>query len=198
MIQTWDQTTFWQRVVIFGLTMLAFVMGLQAWVWDSLDHSILQLNQDIVQLTQKNQKSTKRVAALHNVEQEVVSLREKLAPHFTPRPKSVEPNAFRRNVVNIAKRKNVVVHVWNPQQTFVNAQEAAPSFDVVVSVEGGFHDTVQFIHDVLNLSWVQTVNPMKLTRKQDESDDSSIVKTDLTIKGFVPKEIQQIDDLLKT
>lgn len=197
MIPKWDQTTAWQRVVLFGFTMILFVMGIQTWVWDSLDQSIIKLDQDIAALTQKNQESTKSIAVLHNVEQDVVALREKLTPGFTPIPRSVGPNAFRKEVANIAKRTGVVVHLWNPQQTFVNAQEPDSSLDIVVRVEGRFYDTVQFIHDVLKLSWVQTVNPMMLARKQDNSGDS-IVKTDFTIKGFVSKEIQQMDDLLKT
>ncbi len=197
MIQQWGQTTAWQRVVLFGVTMLLFVMGIQTWVWDSLDQSIITLDQDIAALTEKNQESTKSIAVLHNVEQDVVALREQLPPSFTPMPRSVGPNAFRKDVVNIAKRTGVVVHLWNPQQTFVNAPEPDSSLDIVVRVEGRFYDTVQFINDVLKLSWVQTVNPMMLARKQDHSGDS-IVKTDLTIKGFVSKEIQKMDDLLKT
>ena len=197
MIPTWDQTTAWQRVVIFGFTMILFVVGMQTWVWDSLDHSIIKLDQDIVDLTENNQDSRNNTALLHGVEQEVAALREKLAPGFTPIPRSVGPNAFRKDVVNIAKQTSVVVHLWNPQQTLVNTKKPDSSLDVVVSVEGRFYDTVQFINDVLKLSWVQTVNPMKLSRKQDDSDDS-LVKTDFTIKGVVSKEIQQMDDLLKT
>ncbi len=197
MIPKWDQTTVWQRVVLFVFTMILLIMGIQTWVWDSLDHSIMKLDQEIAALTHKSQESTNDIAVLHNVEQDVVALREKLAPGFTSLPRSIGPNVFRKDVVNIANRTSVVVHLWNPQQTLVKTQEPDSSLDIVVSVEGPFYDTVQFIHDVLKLSWVQTVNPMKLVRKQSNGDDS-LVKTDFTIKGFVSKKIQQMDDLLKT
>ncbi len=197
MIQKWEQTKPWQRFVIFGLSMILFVGGIQIWVWDSLDHSMSTLDQDIAKLTQKNQESTKSIMVLQNVEHDVVVLREKLDLGVTPLPMRTGQNAYRKDVVNIAKRTRVVVHLWNPQQTFANAQELDPSLDVVVSVEGRFYDTVQFINDVLKLSWVQTVNPMKLVRKQDGSD-ASLVKTDFTIIGVVSKKIQQTDDLLKT
>ncbi len=197
MIPKWDQTTAWQRVVLFGFTMILFVMGIHTWVWDSLDQSIITVDQDLAALTQKNQESTKSIVVLHTVEQDVVALREKLTPGFTPVPRSVGPNSFRKDVATIAKRTGVAVHLWSPQETFVNTQEPDSSLDIVVRVEGRFYDTVQFIHDVLKLSWVQTVNPMMLARKQDNSGDS-IIKTDLTIKGFVLKEIQQMNDLLKT
>ncbi len=197
MISKWEQTTTWQRFVIFGVMMILFIGGMQAWVWDSLDYSISKLDQDITELTQKSQESRKSIVVLQNVEQDVVALRDKLTLGFTPLPMNIGPNAYRKDVVNIAKRTRVVVHLWNPQQTFANAQELDPSLDIVVSVEGRFYDTVQFINDLLKLSWVQTVNPMKLARKQDGSD-ASLVKTDFTIKGVVSKEIQQTDDLLKT
>ena len=197
MILKWEQTAAWQRFVIYGVTMILFVVGIQTWVWDSLDHSISRLDQDIAELTQENQELTKSIVVLQNVEQDVMALRDKLALGFTPLPMSIGPNAFRKDVANIAKRTRVVVHLWNPQQTFANVQELDPVLDIVVSVEGRFYDTVQFIDDVLKLSWVQTINPMKLARKQKGSD-ASLVKTDFTIKGVVSKEIQQIDDLLKT
>ena len=197
MIPEWNQTTAWQRFVIFGLLMILFVVGIQTWVWNSLDQSIITLDKDIAELTQKSQESRKSIVVLQNVEHDVLALREKIALGFIPLPMSIGPNAYRKDVVNIAKRTRVVVHLWNPQQTFGNAQELDPSLDIVVSVEGRFYDTVQFINDVLKLSWVQTVNPMKLARKQDGSD-ASLVKTDFTIKGVVSKEIQQTDDLLKT
>ena len=197
MISKWEQTTAWQRFVIFGVTMILFVVGIQTWVWDSLDQSISRLDQDIAELTQKNQESTKSIIVLQDAEQDVIALREKLALGFLPLPMSIGPNAFRKDVVNIAKRTRVVVHLWNPQQTFANAEELDSSLDIVVSVEGRFYDTVQFIDDVLKLSWVQTVNPMNLSRKQDGSD-ASLVKTDFTIKGVVSKEVEKTDDLLKT
>mgnify|MGYP000554285688 CR=1 FL=1 len=197
MIAKWEQTTDWQRFVIFGFTIILFVGGMQTWVWESLDYSMNTLDQDIEELMQKNQESTKSIVVLQSVEDDVVALRDKLALDFTPLPMSIGPNAFRKDVANIAKRTGVVVHLWNPQQTFANVQELDSALDIVVSVEGRFYDTVQFIDDVLKLSWVQTVNPVKLARKQDGSD-TPLVKTDFTIKGVVSTEIQQTDDLLKT
>ncbi len=197
MISKWNQTTAWQRFAIFALTMIVFVAGIQTWVWDSLNHSISTLNHDIAELTQKHQESTKSIAMLQNVEQDVIVLREKLARTVAPLPRSLGPKAFRKDVANIATRTRVVVLLWNPQQTFLNAQDPDSSLHIAVSVEGRFYDTVQFVNDVLKLSWVQTVNPMKLARKQDDHD-AYLVKTDFTIKGVVSKEIHETEDLLKT
>jgi hypothetical protein len=66
-----------------------------------------------------------------------------------------------------------------------------------VRVEGSFYGTVQFLNELLQLSWVQTVNPLVLVRKQ-ETKNSSTVTTDFTIDVLAAGDIQQAQKKLET
>jgi len=197
MIRWWHQTPIWQPFVIFGLAMALFVSGMQTWVWSSLDSSIARLDQDIAELTQKNQESIKSIALLSDVEQEVAILREKLFPRIQHLPVRVVPQAFRRDVVDIGKRTGVAIRLWKPKNSLMKVDQSDVPLDIVVRVEGSFYGTVQFLNELLQLSWIQTVNPLVLVRKQ-ETGNSSVVTTDFTIDVLAVRDIQQVKKKLET
>ena len=197
MIRWWHQIPIWQRFVIFGLAMVLFVLGMHTWVWSSLDSSIVRLDQDIAHLTQKNQDAIKSIALLRDVEQEVAILREKLSPRIQHLPVRVEPQAFRKDVVDIGKRTGVAVRLWKPKKSLMKVDQSDVPLDIVVRVEGSFYGTVQFLNELLQLSWIQTVNPLVLVRKQGTSN-SPTVTTDFTIDVFAARDIQQAKEKLET
>jgi Tfp pilus assembly protein PilO len=197
MIRWWHQTPIWQRFMIFGLAMVLFVLGMHAWVWSSLDSSIAKLDQDIVHLTQKNLEAIKSIALLRDVEQEVAILREKLSPRIQHLPVRVEPQAFRKDVVDIGKRTGVAVRLWKPKKSLMKGDQSDIPLDIVVRVEGRFYSTVQFLNELLQLSWIQTVNPLVLVRKQG-TRNSPTVTTDFTIEVFAARDIQQVKEKLET
>ena len=197
MIRWWNQPPIWQRFMIFGLAMVLFVLGMHAWVWSSLDSSIVRLNQDIAHLTQKNQDAIKSIALLRGVEQEVAILREKFSPYIQHLPVRVEPQAFRKAVVDIGKRTGVAVLLWKPKASLMKGNQSDAPIDIVVRVEGSFYGTVQFLDELLQLSWIQTVNPLILVRKQGNSN-SPIVISDFTIEVFADRDIQQDKEQLET
>ena len=197
MIRWWHQTPIWQRFMIFGLAMVLFVLGMHTWVWSSLDSSIARLDQDIVHLTQKNLDAIKSIALLRVVEQEVAILREKLSPRIQHLPVRVEPQAFRKDVVDIGKRTGVAVRLWKPKKSLMKGDQSDIPLDIVVRVEGRFYSTVQFLNELLQLSWIQTVNPLVLVRKQGTSN-SPTVTTDFTIEVFAARDIQQVKEKLET
>jgi Tfp pilus assembly protein PilO len=197
MILWWHQTPIWQRFMIFGLAMVLFVLGMHAWVWSSLDSSIVRLDQDLAGLTQKNQESIQSIALLNNVEQEVAFLREKLSPRIQHVPVRVAPQAFRRDVVDIGKRTGVAVRLWKPKKSLMEVDPSEAPLDIVVRVEGSFYGTVQFLNELLQLSWIQTVNPLVLARKQ-ETNNSITVTTDFTIDVLAAGDIQQAKKKLET
>lgn len=197
MIRWWHQTPIWQRFVIFGVAMVLFVLGMHTWVWSELDSSIVRLDQDIAGLTQKNQESIKSIALLSDIEQEVRILREKLSPRIQHLPVRVAPQAFRRDVVDIGKRTGVAVRLWKPKKSLMKVDQSDVSLNIVVRVEGSFYGTVQFLNDLLQLSWIQTVNPLVLVRKQ-ETSSSSTVTTDFTIDVLAARDIQQAKEKLET
>jgi Tfp pilus assembly protein PilO len=197
MIHWWNEIPTWQRFVFFGLAVALFVLGMHSWVWSSLDSSIAMLTHDIAGLTQKNQESIQNIALLKGVEQEVVLLREKLSPTLQQLPVGGEPLAFRREIVDIGKRRGVSIRLWNPPKKMRDSEQSDASLDIIVRVEGSFFGTVQFLDDLLQLSWIQTVNPLVIVRKQD-AGNASLVTTDFTIKGVVSESFLQTKELLKT
>jgi hypothetical protein len=79
----------------------------------------------------------------------------------------------------------------------LKVDQSGVSLDIVVRVEGSFYGTVQFLNELLQLSWVQTVNPLVLVRKQ-ETKNSSTVTTDFTIDVLAAGDIQQAQKKLET
>lgn len=197
MIHWWNEALTWQRLVIVGSAMALFVLGMQSWVWSSLDDSIAMLTHDIAGLTQKNQASIKRIMSFKEVEREVALLREKLPSEIQQLPVGAEPSAVRREIVDIGKRTGVSVRLWKPQPQMAPSEQSEVSLDIIVRVEGSFYGTVQFLDELLQLSWVQTVNPLVLIRKHD-ANSGSLVTTNFTIKGIASHQFQQTKKLLKT
>jgi Tfp pilus assembly protein PilO len=179
----WHHTPIWQRFVFMGLAMILFVLGMHSWVWSSLDQSIELLHGDIARITRETQEVIQKIGALKEIEGDLTLLREKLSPHLQQIPAIVEPQSFRRDVVGIGKRTEVTVRLWNPKQSLMKSEQAESSLDIVVRVEGSFHGTVQFLDEILQLSWIQTINPMVLARKQTPADSSQVM-TEFTIHGF--------------
>jgi Tfp pilus assembly protein PilO len=131
------------------------------------------------------------------VEQEVEILRQKLSTGVQHLPVRVAPQAFRRQVVDIGKRTGVAVRLWKPKKSLMKVDESDIPLDIVVRVEGSFYATVQFLNEILELSWIQTVNSLVLGRKQ-ETSNSSMVTTDFTIDVLAGRDIQQAKEKLET
>lgn len=197
MNQWWEETPIWQRFLIFGMSVGLFGLGMQTWVWSFQDNSIVLLTRDIADLNTKNQQAIKSISALKGVEGEVVSLHEKLLPTLQQMPVGAEPKRFRRDVVNIGKQTGVSVRLWRPQKNLSDAGQADMSLRIIVKVEGSFHGTVQFLEKMLELSWIQTINPLVLIRKPD-AGNTSLVMTDFTINSLVPHRLLPTKERLKT
>ncbi len=193
----WQHTPIWQRLVLLGLAMVLWVLGMHTWVWSPLDQGIERLTVDIAGLNQKNQLSLKRIASLKHVEQEVALLREKLSPHIQQLPIKVAPRSFRRDIVHIGKRTGVVLRLWKPKKSLMAIEHSEAALDIVVKVEGSFHGTAQFLDELLQVSWIQAVNPLVLTRKL-ETVDASIITTDFTIHVLTARDIQQVTENRET
>lgn len=192
----WRQTPIGQRLILLGLALVLYVLAMQTWVWSSLDQSIEGINVDIAGLTRNNQESIKKIASLKHVEQEVILLREKLAPHLQQLAVRVEPQAYRRAIVNIGKGTGVVVRLWKPKSSMMASEHSESITDIELKVEGDFHSTVQFLDEVLELPWIQTVNPLVLTRKPG-TGDSSTVMANFTIHVLAGRGIQQVKENLE-
>ena len=196
MIHWWWDTPAWQRFLVVGMSVSLFMFGMNTWVWSPLEHSIALLTRDIASLTQTNQEAIQSIASLKDVEREVALMREKLPPTLEQLSIRVEPQAFRRKIMDIGKRTGVSVRLWKPQEELVERERFNGVLNILVKVEGSFYGTVQFLDELLQLSWIQTVNPLILSRKPYASS-GSLVTTDFTIKGLTSPQVQPPKDMLK-
>lgn len=192
----WRQTPTGQKLTLLGLAVVLYVVGMHTLVGSSLDQSIEGFKADITELTRSHQESIKKISSLSHVEKEVILLREKLAPHLQQWAVKVEPLAYRRDIVNIGKRTGVVVRLWKPKNSLMASEHSESTLDIVVKVEGSFHSTVQFLDELLELSWIQTVNPLVLASKP-EPTYSSTVTTDFTIHVLATRNIQKVHEDLE-
>ncbi len=189
----WIQTPTWQRYMLIGLAMAVFVTLLYVWVWNPLQVSIANAHHEIAEVTKKTQVSLKDIAALRDTEQDVAILREKWDPLVQQVPTDTDPTLVRREVVNVAKRAGVVVRLWKPQHSSVNMNpEGSVGLpDIIVKVEGSFQNTTEFLHELLELSWIHTINPLVIER-QHSTGLTTIVATDLTIRASVNTGLELI------
>lgn len=194
MMHWWHDTPVWQRIVICGFSMTLCVLGMYTLVWGSLDGPIAMVNHDLAELNQENQEAAQSIALLKEVEQEVFLLREKISQTIPQLPIKIEPQDFRRAVANIGKRTGVTVRLWKSQKPLMDSEQSDGSLYIVVRVEGGFYGTVRFLNELLPLSWIQTVNPLVLSRKQGAQNEA-MVTTDFTITSIVSKRFQQTKEL---
>ena len=194
MMQWWHETPIWQRLVICGFAMALSVLGMYTWVLSSLDRSIVMVSHDLDELKQKNQEAVHSITSFKEVEQEVFLLREKFSRTIPQLSVRVEPQAFRRIVANIGKRTGVTVRLWKSQKPLMDSEESDGSLDIVVRVEGSFYGTVQFLKELLPLSWIQTVNSLVLSRKQG-TQNAAMVTTDFIITSVISKRFQQTKEL---
>ena len=196
MDEWWHQTPIGQRLGLFGLVVLLYLLGMHTWSWKPLDQSIEVLQGEVARLQQDSQQSIQKLASFKKLEGEVTELREELLPRIQQFPANLEAQVLRRDVVKIGTRSGVTVRLWKPNSPLADTENSVTPLGITVRVEGGFHDTVQFLDDLLELSWVQGLEHMVLTRKKGSSHGSTVT-TDFTIYGLTPRGLQHIKELLE-
>jgi len=197
MISRWNETPIWQRGVIAGIAVVLFVGGMYIWVWNPYQQAIAIATNDLADLTQKNQEATRNIASLQGVQREVSFLREKLSSTIQELPVGADSQAFRRKIVNIGQKTGVFIRLWRPQEKRIDREQSEALLDIIVRVEGNFFGTAQFLQELLQFSWIQTINPLELTSKHGV-DGAVLVTTEFTIKGAASYLFPQTKEIQKT
>ncbi len=193
----WQQTSTLERLVLVGVVGIFMMLGMYTWVWTPLNQSIERISHDLTALNQKNLKTMEKISLLRGVKQEVATLREKLLPHLHPQSVNAEPQSYRRDVVAIGMRNGLSVLLWKPKQIRTDGAIGRSPLSFEVRVEGKFFDTVQFLDELSNVSWVRAVNPLTLARKH-QAGDSGLVTTDFVITAIDSKGHLQAEEALDT
>ena len=196
MMSQWKLLATWNRLGLLVGLMLVCLLGIYLVMWRAMNHSLEQLQQEVASLDKESQVLIRKTASLKALEMEINALREKLAARVQQFPEQIESKDFRRDVMEIAKRRQVTVRVWKPEGPLPGLQHSKASIPIALRVEGGFQGTVQFLDDLRQLAWVESI-PSIVIAGGPKKGDSSLLITNLVLHGLTPLGIDHVQQLLK-
>jgi Tfp pilus assembly protein PilO len=197
MMAQWKSLSLWGRFGFLVGIMLVCLLGIHFVMWDTMNNSIKQLQEEVSRLAQESRGLTKKTESLNTIEKEVNSLRDDLATRIQQFPENIESRIFRRDVIEIAKRRNVTVRVWKPERPLTELPHSEFSIPIALRVEGNFQGTVQFLDDLRQLAWVERIPSITLAGRPD-NEHSPLVSTNLVMHGLTPLGIEHVQQQLKT
>ncbi|MGP0592243.1 type 4a pilus biogenesis protein PilO [Nitrospira sp. T9] len=197
MMAQWKSLSLWCRFGFLVGVMLVCLLVIHFVMWDAMSDSIKQLEGEVSRLDQESRGLTQKTESLKTIEKDVNSLRENLATRVQQFPENIESKIFRRDVIEIAKRRNVTIRVWKPEPPLTELQHSEFSIPIVLRVEGDFQGTVQFLDDLRQLAWVEGIPSITLAGKPD-NEHSPLVSTNLVMHGLTPLGIEHVQQLLRT
>lgn len=177
--------------------MVICLLGFHLMLWRGMNHSLEELQQEVALLGQEGEELIQKTALLKAIEMDIKALRENLAARVQRFPEHIESKVFRRDVMEIAKRRGVTVQMWKPEDSLTGIQDSEASIPIAVKIEGNFQGTVQFLDDLRQLAWVERIPSIVMSRRPG-NEDSSLVITNLVIHGLTTLGIQHVQQLLET
>lgn len=193
----WKTLSIWHRFGLLVGVMLVCLLGIHLVMWQAMSLSLEELQREVARLDQEGHGLLQKADSLKAIERDINALRENLAARVHQLPEHVESKVFRRDVMGIAKRRSVTVRVWKPEGPLTGLQHAEASIQIAVRVEGNFQGTVQFLNDLRQLAWVESI-PSIVMAGRSENEDSSLLITNLVMHGLSPLGIEHVQQLLKT
>jgi Tfp pilus assembly protein PilO len=192
----WKSLASWHQLSLLAVGMMVCLLGVHLVMWRSMDRSIEMLQQEVARLDLESRGLIQKIASLKSIERDINTLRENLSSRVRQFPENIESNTFRRDVVEIAKRRKVTVRLWKPEIPLSDLQHSQTSIPITVKLEGNFQGTLQFLDDLRRLGWVRSIASLVISRGQ-ESEDSSFIITNVVIQGLTPLGIEHVQKLLK-
>jgi Tfp pilus assembly protein PilO len=196
MIVQWTGLSIWHRLGLSGIVILVCLLGLHIVIWREMDQSIEMLQQEVARLDQETQGLIPKLGSLKVIEKDITELRKNLFSRVQQFPEYIDEKTFRRDVVEIAKRRSVTVRVWKPGVPLTGLQHSESSIPITIKLEGDFQGTVQFLDELGQLSWIQSIGSIVMTRRQG-IEDSSLIITNIGIHGLTSLGIEHVRNLLK-
>lgn len=196
MIVRWRSLSIRHQLGFLVVAMLVFLLGMHLVVWREMDRSIEMLQQETARLDLESQGLIQKMGTLKVLENDITQLRENLSFRVQQFPQNIKSNTFRRDVVEISKRRNVTIRLWKPEVPLMDLQDSETSIPITVKLEGDFQSTLQFLDELRRLPWVQSIASLALSSGQG-SEDSPFIITNVAIRGLTPLSIEHVQNLLK-
>lgn len=193
----WKSLAVWDRCGLLVGMMLVCLLGIHFVMWQTMNHSLEELRQEVALLDQESQGLIQKTDSLKAIKRDMNALRENLAARVQQFPEHLESQVFRRDVMEIAKRRSVTVRAWKPEGPLTGLQHSKSSIPIALRVEGNFQGTVEFLDDLRQLAWVERI-PSFVMDGRPENENSPLVITNLVMHGLTPIGIEHVQQLLKT
>ena len=191
----WPQVTASRRWALLGVGVLFCLMALYVFLWSPFLDDIDRLKADIQQLEQENRAARFKITALQDVDQRLRLIREDLREKFQNLPDDVNPQNFRKDVMDLSRNLNVTMNSWKPDTMVLREEQLPKNLEIAMKIKGGFYQGVSFLRGLEKLPWVQSISSVKVVRMPMGSGETTI-SMDVKIQGIHPSVFEQVKKLL--
>ena len=191
----WFQVTASRRWVFLGVGVLFCLIALHVFLWSPFLDDIDRLKADIQQLQQDYRAAHFKITALQDVDLRWLRIRQNLREKFQNLPGDVNPQNFRKEVVDLSKNLNVTMNSWKPNTMVLREDQIPNHLEIAIKVKGGFYQGVSFLRGLEQFPWVQSISSVKVLRMTMGNGETTI-SMDVKIQGIPPSVFEQVKKLL--
>ncbi len=191
----WSQVAALRRWMLLGVGVLVCLIALYVFLWSAFLDDIDRLKSDIQQLEQENRAARFKTTALQNVDQQWLHMRQDLREKFHNLPDEVDPQHFRKDVMDLSKNFNVTMNSWKPETLGFREEQAPQNLKIAMRVKGRFYQGISFLRGLEQLPWVQSISSVKAVRLSTGNGETTIVM-DIKIQAMTPSVFEQVKKLL--
>ena len=194
-MERWSQVSTSRRWVLLGVGVLLCLVALYVFLWSVFLDEIDRLKSDIQQLEQENRAARFKTTALQSVDQQLLHIRRDLREKFQNIPDDVNPQNFRKDVMDLSRNLNVTMNSWKPETLGLREEQVPKNLEIAIRIKGGFFQGISFLRGLEKLPWVQSISSVKAVRLSMENGESTI-SMDIKIQGMTPWVFEQVKKLL--
>lgn len=191
----WSEIIASRRWALLGVGVLFCLMALHVFLWSPFLDDIDRLKADIQQLEQDNRAARFKITALQDVDQRLLDVRQDLREKFQNVPDDVNPQSFRKDVMDLSRNLNVTISSWKPDTMVLRKEQVPKYLEIAIKIKGGFYHGVSFLRGLEKLPWVQSISSVKVVR-MSEGNGETTISMDIKIQGITPSVFEQVKKLL--
>ncbi|MGD9852527.1 MAG: type 4a pilus biogenesis protein PilO [Nitrospirales bacterium] len=195
MMTGWSQLTASRRWTILGVGVLLCLVALYSFMWSPLMDDIDRLNAEIQQQEQGSRAALFKIKALQDVNQQLLRIRHDIRERFQNVPEEVNPQGFRKEVMDLSRSLNITMNSWKPDAMISRDQQTTKFLGIAIKVKGVFYQGVSFLRGLEALPWVQSISSVSVVRMSRENGETTI-SMDIKIQGMTPSVFEQVKKLL--
>lgn len=193
----WSQVSVKKRLTFLGVGILMCLVALYTLWWSPLLDDIDQLKAEIQGQEQATRAAQFKAQTLQDVDQQFLQVRHDLQERFSDISGEMDPQKFRTEVMELAKRLDVTVRVWKPDARVAEDHRRGQPQGIAVRVEGDFYQGVAFMSGLEALPWIQSIASVKVMRI-DRVGGGTTTGMDIKIQIMPPSVFEEAQKLLAT